>query len=67
MSESSDKMIVRKSKRTVFEPSDTGQLSAGERMAMVWPITVDAFTMTGNFDAESRLQRDVVCLKKRKR
>jgi len=29
-------------------------------MAAVWPITVDAWSLKGNFNAESRLQRHVV-------
>jgi hypothetical protein len=32
----------------------------GERLAMVWPLTVDVLAFTGSFDAESRLRRDVV-------
>jgi len=35
-----------------------------ERIAMVWEITRDAWSMTGEFDAESRLRRDVVHLRR---
>ena len=59
-------MRVRKSKRRRLENSDTEHMTAGQRISMVWPITVDAFAMTGKFDAESRLQRDVVRLIRRK-
>ena len=34
--------------------------SIGERLAMVWPLTVDALAFAGRFDAESRLRRHVV-------
>ncbi len=50
------------------EPTDPIlALTPAERMLMVWPITCDAWSMTGKFDAESRLQRDVVRLIRRKR
>jgi len=42
-------------------------LDASQAVAMVWPITVDAWTMTGNFNAESRLQRHVVRIVRRER
>jgi len=32
----------------------------GERLAMVWPLTVDLLAFTRSFDAESRLRRHVV-------
>jgi len=38
--------------------------SLAERIAMVWEITCDAWSMTGDFDVESRLQRDVVRLRR---
>jgi hypothetical protein len=34
----------------------------GDRLAMVWPLTMDVMAFTGSFDAESRLRRDVVRL-----
>lgn len=36
------------------------QLTPAERVAMVWPITQDAWSVKGDFVAESRLQRHVV-------
>jgi len=61
-----DKLRVRKSKRTKIERPDTDHMSAGQRIGMVWPITVDAFVMKGEFDAESRLQRHVIRVVRRK-
>ncbi|HEX6184612.1 MAG TPA: hypothetical protein VFZ44_12075 [Pyrinomonadaceae bacterium] len=36
-----------------------------ELMGMVWQLTLDAWSFKGKLDAESRLQRDVVVLKRR--
>ena len=41
--------------------------SPGERMGMVWQLTLDAWAFKEKLDAESRLQRDVVVLKRRGR
>ena len=35
-----------------------------ELMGMVWQLTLDAWSFKGKLDAESRLQRDVVVLKR---
>jgi len=35
-------------------------LPPSERLAMVWPLTVEAWSLRGDFDAESRLQRHIV-------
>lgn len=32
----------------------------GERLAMVWPLTLDVLAFNRSFDAESRLQRHLV-------
>lgn len=44
------------------ESSDWQRLTPAERLEMVWPLTVEAWTwaLQGNFDAESRLPRHIV-------
>jgi len=41
-----------------FDPPVPG--TPGERMGMVWPLTVEAISIGGKLDAEQRLQRHVV-------
>jgi hypothetical protein len=38
---------------------DIRQLTPGERIALVWPLTVDAWAFMGEPIGESRLPRDV--------
>ncbi len=59
------KRTVRTRKRSQPEPSELDDLTPGERMGLVYQITVDAWSMTKDFDAESRLRRDVVRLVRR--
>jgi hypothetical protein len=40
--------------------------SAAERLAMVWPLTAEAFSLSGKYDVEQRLQRHIVRLVRRK-
>ena len=52
--------------------SDFVGLTPAERLAMVWPLTVQAWTMMSAargepFDAESRRQRDHISVQRRKR
>jgi hypothetical protein len=35
-----------------------------ERVSMVWPLTMDVWSFSGEKDLESRLQRHVVCTKR---
>jgi hypothetical protein len=37
-----------------------------ERIAMVWPLTVEAYSLSGKYDVEQRLQRHIVRLVRRK-
>lgn len=61
-------MSVRKTRMgEASVQTSTPVLDASEAVAMSWPITVDAWTMTGKFNAESRLQRHVVRLVRRER
>ncbi len=41
--------------------SDLLNLTPSERIAMVWPLTVQAWTFKDGTWNESRLRRDVVC------
>ena len=41
--------------------SDLLHLTPSERVAMVWPLTVQAWTFKDGTWNESRLRRDVVC------
>ncbi len=38
------------------------QFTPSERVAMVWPLTVETYSLNGTYDTESRLQRHVVRL-----
>ncbi|QXD13816.1 hypothetical protein GQ464_010060 [Rhodocaloribacter litoris] len=44
---------------------DLLQTTAAERLAMVWPLTVDAWTFLEGTLAQSRLQRHIVRLQRR--
>ena len=48
---------------------DSVEGTMADRVAMVWELTVEAWTLSapGEFDAESRLQRDVVSLTRTQR
>ena len=51
---------VRKRHLHDAEPDDLSNTSPGERMAMVWPITMTAWAFKGEPVGESRLQRHLV-------
>jgi len=36
-----------------------------ERVAMVWPLTCEAVSLSGKYDAEQRLQRHIINIYKR--
>lgn len=42
------------------ELADYSDLTPGERMAMVWPLTVEAWAITGHDIRELRLSRSTV-------
>lgn len=56
------KCTLRILRRGEPEKSDWQRLTPAERLGMVWPLTVEAWTwaLRGNFDAESRLPRHIV-------
>jgi hypothetical protein len=40
--------------------------SAADRLAMVWPLTAEAYSLSGKYNVEQRLQRHIVRLIRRK-
>lgn len=44
------------------ENSDFVDLPASECVALVWELTMELWSLRGDFDAEQRLQRDVAAL-----
>lgn len=49
------------------DPDDGGYVpgTMQERVAMVWPLTVEACSLSGRYDVERRLQRHITRLKRR--
>jgi hypothetical protein len=39
--------------------------SAAYRLGLVWPLTREAFSLSGRYDVERRLQRHVTCVIRR--
>ena len=58
-------------RKVSLRDSETGEdlkgKSPGELLGMVWPLTLSAWSFKENLNAEPRLQRDVVVLKRRGR
>ena len=57
--------VIRKS-----DPGNSGYVpgTPAERMAMVWPLTLEAVSLSGKYNAEQPLQRHIVnIIKKNKR
>jgi len=51
-----------------FELHDgASPLSREELLASVWDLTEEVYSLTGTYDAQSRLQRDVVAIARRAR
>ncbi len=44
------------------EPPDAAAIALppAERVGLVWPLTIEAWSLRGDFDAESRLPRHIV-------
>ena len=51
--------VTRKTTLREPQPDDTAHLEPSERLAMVWPLTLQAWAFKG-LDHEPRLRRDVV-------
>ncbi|MHC4872152.1 MAG: hypothetical protein ACYTFY_09935 [Planctomycetota bacterium] len=60
-----DKSKVRISKLSDHTQEEKSDLPAEELVSHVWELTKEVYSFTGEFDAESRLQRDVVSFKRR--
>lgn len=53
--------VVRKSTLSEQDdPTDRANTTAGERLGMMWQLTLDAWAFTGQPLAESRLSRHIV-------
>jgi hypothetical protein len=59
------KILVRKLSLHDAPENDLRGKTPAELMGMVWQLTLDAWSFKGKLDAESRLQRHVVVLKRR--
>lgn len=59
---SSNRQIVKLT--TLHDETDDQflQFTPAERMSMVWPLTIDAWSITEDFNAKSRLQRHITKL-----
>ncbi len=63
-----EKPTIRVRRLTDRGPNrDLANTTASERMGMMWQLTLDAWAFMGEDHAESRLQRHVVRLIRRKR
>jgi hypothetical protein len=51
-------------KRHLLEPADddVSDLSPGERLELVWQLTLQAWAFKEKSEVEQRLRRDVVCV-----
>jgi len=47
------------------QEDDMRNFTPGERIAMIWPLTVSAWAMRGKNIAGERLQRHVDCVRRR--
>ncbi|MDT5270002.1 MAG: hypothetical protein QOH49_2188 [Acidobacteriota bacterium] len=59
------KILVRKFSLHDPGENDLKGRTPGELMGMMWQLTLDAWSFKEKLDAESRLQRDIVVLKRR--
>jgi len=58
---------VRKSRlQNQGNDDDLRETTPAERLAMLWPMTLSAWSFRGDFRAESRLQRHIVHIQRRK-
>ncbi len=56
--------IIKSSLQRETEDNEIATLSPSERVALMWQITVDAWSFKENFNAESRLQRHIVSVRR---
>ena len=65
-----DRSTVPTRKRRLHDPedpADLSHLSAGQRLEVVWPLTLTAWAFLNGLDDEPRLRRDVVRVTRRRR
>lgn len=53
-------------KEKLDSSGDAMSFSVQKRLAMVWPLTLEVYSFVGTIDVESRLQRHITKLIKRK-
>ena len=64
-------LLLMNKKITVIHKSDPGNSgyvpgTPAERIAMVWPLTLEAVSLSGKYNAEQRLQRHIVNIVRKK-
>jgi hypothetical protein len=57
-----NRSVVSVSKMAKSNTEEVAQISKKDALLYVWDVTQEVYSFTGGFDAESRLQRDVVSL-----
>jgi hypothetical protein len=55
-----DRKVVKVRRGGAGERKEASPHTPGELLAFVWELTAEAYSLGRDFDAESRLQRDVV-------
>ena len=62
-----DRKQVRIYRGTIPHNDEYVDLSPSERLSMVWDLTEEAFSLSGEYDVKSRLQRNVVNIIRKQR
>ncbi len=62
-----DKTITKVGRISAKQREEPVPGTPAERLAMMWPLTVEIAAISGKYDTERRLQRDVTVLVRRKR
>ena len=60
-----ERKVTRKGRLSDKRRDDFVPGTPESRLAMVWPLTVEAVSLSKCYDAERRLQRDVTVLRRR--
>jgi hypothetical protein len=60
------KLVITKRRLHEPEPTRNQEKSPGELIGMMWQLALNAWAFNENLNAEPRLQRDVVVLKRRR-
>jgi len=59
-----NRIITKTSSESIIE--EPVQISASESISLVWDLTKEVFSLTKKHDVESRLQRNVINIIRRK-